>query len=133
MSFEALRKAVADKFIAEWTATEITKVDFGGNQEFTPPVNGVWVRLNINPFLTENAEIGDNFQRTEGLIVVQCFAVKNTGEKELFELVDAATLLFQNQNFDSVRCYATSAIRVGESGNWYQFNASTVFQYDVFS
>ena len=84
-------------------------------------------------FITNNAQVGGDMQRSIGEILVQCFVPINTGEKQLNVMCDAARTIFQNQNFGGVSCFATSINRIGATGNWYQFNASTAFQYDVFS
>lgn len=132
MSFNTLREEVANQFIANWSG-DLTQVDYGGNNEFKPSDEVPWVRLSINVLSSINGEVGGDMQRSDGLIAVQCFVPVNTGEKLILEMVDDVVSTFQNKNFGGVKCYATNPVRVGESGNWYQYNASTVFQYDVFS
>jgi len=130
MSAESLRKAVVDRFDSLWSGSY---VDRGSNHKFDPPVDATWVRIQTQPFGTDNIDVGGSLQRTEGEIVVQCFAPTNTGERGLLLMADEVKSIFQNQTFVGVQCYATSTIKVGESGGWYQVNANTVFQYDVYS
>jgi hypothetical protein len=133
MSFETLRKAVEDQFIANWTGTALSNVDHGDNQDFDPPITDKWVRLITNVISNENAEVGANFQRAIGIITVQCFAPVNNGERDLLLFVDEVSSIFQNKKFGGVSCFTTMPVRLGDTGNWYQINAKTDFQYDVFS
>ena len=133
MSFDTLRKVVSEHFISGWTPDN-KYIDFGGNNKFDPPKDKTaWVRLNVIPFVTLNAEVGTGFQRTEGEILVQCFVAAQNGEKAISIMDDAVIAIFQNKNFSGVRCFATSVSKIGTQANWYQHNVSTVFQYDVFS
>ena len=139
MSFEALRQKVEMGFLDGMPANfpdallDQSNVDYGANRLFSPPLNDNWVRVVINPASTLNAEIGANFQRTRGVITVQCFAPIKEGENELNRLVDGVTRVFQNKKFGNLECYATELRRIGVSENWYQFNAVTEFKFDVFS
>ena len=130
MSAETLRQAVVNQFDTSWSGDY---VDRGSNHKFDPPGDTNWVRLQTLPFGTDNIDVGGTLQRTEGEIVVQCFAPANTGERSLLLMIDEVKSIFQNQNFEGVQCYATSTIKVGENGGWYQINANTPFQYDVYS
>ena len=129
MSFDTLRKAVIDQFDASWSGSQVSR---GGNDDFDPPSSGTWVRIQVVPFGSENADVGGTLHRTIGEIVVQCFAPAKSGEKALLDMVDEVTSIFQNKTFNGVECFATSLVRVGASGDWYQFNANTEFKYDVY-
>jgi len=133
MSFEVLRQSVESQFVSNWTDTTLDKVDHGDNHDFTPPQNSEWVRIVTNVIGSENAQLGDDFQRITGIITVQCFVPSGTGEKAINSLVDSVKAIFQNKNFGGVRCFTTTPLRIGSVGNWYQINAKTDFQYDVFS
>jgi len=132
MSFETLRLSVETQFNSSWTGTA-SSVDHGGNHDFTPPDGTPWVRLTTNVIGNENAQIGADFQRATGVITVQCFVKKDTGEKVLNEMIDEVSGIFQNKNFGGVRCFTTTPIRIGEIESWYQVNAKTDFHFDVFS
>ena len=128
----ALRQEIEQFFIANFTGN-IYSVDFGGNNEFTPPDKTKWYRVGVNTFETNNASVGKDHVRTNGIIQVQCFVPKNTGEKQVSEMCEEIAAIFQNKDFGSVKCFATSSLRIGVSGNWYQFNANTEFLSDKFS
>jgi len=131
---DALRISVETQFADNWTATDITdETDFGDNNRFTPPQDSEWVRVITSILSTQNAEVGKDFQRSIGIITVECYAPINTGEKALNDLIDSVKTIFQNKSFGGVECFATTPVRIGERGNWYQINAKTDFKYDVFS
>jgi len=142
MSEDALRKAIADRFRDNWKGTDLNRVDWGDNREFDAKSakfvecetdDDPWCRLTYTETDTENAEIGENFQRTTGIITVQCFARLNTGDKILNDLIDAVIPVFQNKAFDSVQCFAVGVVKVGQLDYWFQKNAKVNFKFDVFS
>lgn len=142
MSEDALRKAISDQFRDNWKGTELDRVDWGDNREFDANAKKFvdcdrekepWCRLAYTQTDTENAEIGESFQRTEGIITVQCFVRINTGEKEINGLIDAAIPVFQNKAFDGVQCFAVGVVKVGQLDYWFQKNAKVNFKFDVFS
>lgn len=133
MSVVQLRKEVYGRFSSLWSKTDADRIDFGANNKFDAGQKGPWARIFINVSNSENAEVGTGFQRTEGFIVVQCFTEKNTGENFSDEMLDEVSSIFQNESFGSVSCFATDHRTVGQTANWFQKNALTRFQYDVFS
>lgn len=130
MSFDTLRQLVYTRFDGSWSGNNVSR---GYNDDFNPPSSGTWVRVTVVPFDTENANIGGTLQRTSGEIVVQCFAPVGSGDKILLDMCDEVKGIFQNAQFSGVDCYATNFVPVGESGDWFQFNANTEFKYDVYS
>ena len=133
MSMELLRQAFSTKMVADWAGTDIERVQFGDNDSPFSTEDGSWVRLTFSVFDNENAELGKTFQRANGIIDVQCFTEKNSGEKEAMILADAVAAVFQNKNFDGVSCYVVSVTKPGVDGDSYQINARARFKYDVFS
>lgn len=130
---EAIRIAVTTRLLQNWSG-DLNLVDVGANHKFEEPVDSAWIRLTIVPYLSENAEVGAHMQRTYGEIIVQCFVPLYSGEQDINLMCDEIRTIFQNQNFDGMRCLATSTIKIGASGgNWYQQNASTRFEFDDFS
>lgn len=130
MSFNAIRQAVEDQFIAIWTGTPLDQVNYGGNLNFTPTPNVPWIRLQVVSQVTNNAEIGTNFVRNEGLINAGIFVPVDSGESLAFDLADQVAQVYQNQDFNGIYCLATNMIRLGVTDNWYQINANTPYRTD---
>lgn len=130
MSFNALRKAVYDKFDSMWTGSHVAR---GRNTKFDPPKGpGVtWVRISVAPFNTKNVEVGRGRQRTTGEIMVECHVPLLSGDQIFADMVDEVKAIFENTSFDGVNTFATSMVPVGEVGDWYKVNANTSFYYDV--
>ena len=133
MSVDTLRKAISDRVTANWTVTSLNRVVHGDNR---PPLNtedGTWIRVSFNIIKKENASVGTDFQRSRGFINFQIFTLPKIGDKTALSIVDHVESIFQNANFNGVRCYACQPISVGERENSYQLNARVEFEYDVFS
>lgn len=107
------------------------------NEEFAPPDNAVWVKLNILPGTTSQAGLGgtpnNRRWRTGGVVIVQIFIPHNAGTGVGEELYEAIADCFQGvMTAEGVIFRGTSMNRVGQSGPWYQINASTGFQVDSY-
>lgn len=136
---EKLRKLIEGKIKSDWVLTPLSAIDFGDNSNaFKPPVDGSpWIRVSIDVFGSENAEVGKRFQKHDGLIVVQCFVKTGSGESFVNKMNDAIGTIFQNKDFmdgvNKLSCDCMSPVYVGDKDNWFQKNAKVTFRYDVFS
>lgn len=132
---ENLRILIEKRFINEWDGTPISSVDFGLNGEFDQDQVELdkWVRIYHTIQYTENAEVGTRFIKARGIITVQCFTEKNSGEKESNILSNKAIKIFQNKNFDGLNCFTGTPVNLGVIGNWFVKNAKIDFVYNVFT
>lgn len=132
MSFDLVRQVVETKFKADWGTR--TAVDFGPNSNYVPLAGADWVRITTISLDNANAELGNHMTRQVGVIVVNIFVPKNTGEKAALDHATAVRDIFQNVYLaDGLRTLATDVRAVGTQDKlWYQINAETEYRYDVF-
>ena len=138
MSYERLRLQISNKFISDWSGSNLNRVVFGKDSE--PLSIGVvgddsapWFRLSFSILENENAEIGTGFQRATGIITLQIFTRAFSGDKVSLQLVDEFSDVFENKQFGDVTCYAPEVVVPGREGNSFQTNAKVLFEYEVFS
>lgn len=95
--FESVRLLVETQFKADWASRSPVKY---GNSSFDQPRNSDWVTLSLRWGDSEQASLGPTTRRLErhaGVIVVQVFVPKNSGEKLLNEHLDFAAAIFRMQ------------------------------------
>lgn len=93
--FEPIRVMVENRFKTGWSTR--TPIKFP-NVAFAQPPNAAWVSLSIRWGESQQASIGPVTRRLErhsGVVVVQVFVPKNSGEKALSEHLDFAASLFR--------------------------------------
>ena len=102
------------------------------NVEFDMPNDEPWLRLNILQGTSFN--VGKHSTgfciRDNGVIAIQVFTPKGTGNKKGLEYSDAVRSIFENQDFDGVSCRAASINTVGADNNWFQHSVSINFIRD---
>lgn len=142
MNFDELRKAITNRFMANWAGTDLSRVVYGDN---SAPLNtadddlnnGAWCRLSFSVVDCMNAAVGTDFQRAIGIISLQIFTKLNSGEKQSLDLVKSFADVFENKQFNGVTCYVVSPVTVGRSktatGESYQKNAKVRFEFDEIS
>ena len=133
MSYETLRKNIATHFAANFTALSSDRIIYGDNRPGLNINDGNWVRVSFTILDSNNAQVGTDFQRNDGLITVQIFTPARKGEKAALELVDAVKAVFENKAFNGIKCYTCYPAAVMSEGDQYQINAKTKFEYDIFT
>lgn len=91
-----------------------------------------WCRVTVVPSETDQASMGGNSRlfRDRGVVIVQLFVKQNEGTGLLEELSSFVRELLQGRTVDGVVFRTTSVARIGLSGSWMQYNASTGYFYD---
>ena len=82
------RKAINDR-IKTFTGIAQTKIQWHNQPNFTPPATGVWSRVTIQ--YGDSGQAGIHYgtlERDFGIINIQCFARKGTGDIDLVTLAD---------------------------------------------
>lgn len=125
------RKAIYTKFINEWgTSTPYT---FDNEQFNSETINGPWVRLSVRNQLSEQESLGPKGRRKyrrEGAIMVQCFALADTGMASLDNVVMAVRTVFEGEKFDGVFVDDTVTREVGPDGRWFMTVVESFFHYN---
>ena len=88
MTTAQARKAINDR-IKTFTGIAQTKIQWPNQPNFTPPTTGVWSRVTIQ--YGDSVQAGLHFgtlERDTGIISIQNFARKGTGDIDLTTLAD---------------------------------------------
>lgn len=102
-----------------------------------PSVNGrtpPWSRLSVLPGGAEQASIGSpgsNRFRSRGVVVVSLFVPYNEGDDALVMAADAVAVAFRVRTVGSVVFQTPKPVRVGRSGDWWQWNVVCPWYADV--
>lgn len=135
MSYETEAAAVRTRLNANWSATPIA----WPNMAFTPPAGAAWIRPTILPADARQVTMGTPGTRTyrhAGLLIIQVFIPKGTGDDEALELADSLCTLFRGVaeggvRYGSERGEAPRVAVVGDDGKgWYQVNVHVPFMRD---
>lgn len=97
MSYETARKAIVDRFIAQWGSTTAT-CGLPGHP-FTPPVGAASARLDILDGAATQISIGapgSNLARYAGVARVHLYVPAAEGEKAWRTLAETACGIFRN-------------------------------------
>lgn len=89
MTTSQARKAINDR-IKAFTGLSQSKIQWFNQPNFTPPTTGVWSRVTVQ--YADSVQAGLHYgtlERDIGIISIQCFARKGTGDKDLISLADA--------------------------------------------
>ena len=122
---------IRERFETEWSLAQPTVTHTYGDNETIPPTNEAWVRLNILPGEQRQVAMGvrRRFRRT-GVVDVQIFVPAGSGDGTARALADTVADIYQGRTVNGVIFRGTGLTRVGMSGAWTQWSASTPYQAD---
>lgn len=129
MTFEQIRALITARMVA-FTGIDQARIDYPNQPEvFTPPVTGLWCRLNTQYASAFMAGMADRpHTRKPGQISIQCFARERTGTKALNELADALEAHFAYWMSGDLECMEASQVVAGEFEGFYQINVNIRFR-----
>lgn len=129
MTFEQIRALITARMVA-FTGIDQARIDYPNQPEvFTPPMTGLWCRLNIQYASAFMAGMADRpHTRKPGQISIQCFARERTGTKSLNELADALEAHFAYWMSGDLECMEASQVVAGEFEGFYQINVNIRFR-----
>lgn len=130
MSYADEGTAILQRFYTEWAGTTGIAVP---NKEFEPTADEPWVRVSIlgaDAALVSSGNTGDRRYRHTGLVSVQVFVPKNTGDGVARTLAEQACAVFRGVTADDVVYGAPYVTPGGTDGNWYQLNVWAPFRRD---
>jgi len=144
MSLSTIRQAIQQKFIDEWTGTDIdTRVRFS-NVIFNPPESGTWASIDVKWIPTKKITISSSSAvRRRGLIVIDIFDSVDAGTGELGTLGDEAISIYENKQFavpdallSYIQCLSADIRHIGVPNiqgtdpQWYKFSIRIPFFRD---
>jgi hypothetical protein len=133
MSYSNARKAIESRFATVWgSATTI----YYSNQPGSPKVTEAWVRLVINPAITQQRSLGlTPLYRTTGVIGIMLFVPTTVSNAARDTLLQNAVNVFQGKQFSSgtgeyVTCSDANITDNGVDGGWNHINITITYQHD---
>ena len=109
MTTAQARKAINDR-IKSFTGISQTKIQWFNQPNFTPPATGVWSRVTIQ--YADSVQAGLHFgtlERDMGILSIQNFARKGTGDKELIKLAQDWRDHFKHYRYQEFEVTMTNA------------------------
>lgn len=136
MTIDAIGSAIRQRFVDNWTRSEVYTFDNQG--QFSDgtrdaPSKAAWVRFSILHGTAQQVEMGNSKRiRRPGVIVLQIFLPSTSGTGLAEEISDAFADIFETRTAESIVYRAMDVSRVGLQGAWLQYNASINFHKDDF-
>ena len=103
------RKAINDK-IKSFDGINKNRIQWTNQKDFTPPSSGLWCRVTIQ--YSDSISSGLNLGQCErdfGIVSIQCFARKGTGDLDLIDLADKWREHFRGFTDGHLQAYKTNA------------------------
>lgn len=131
---------IANRFDVQWKAkrgytdTEMDQHVAWPNVAFEPPDHAPWVRITVRQSGADQASIGDNpLHRHDGMVVIEVFVPRGTGEDTLDTYCDDAADIFRDHTGQQgLRFRSPYAVPVGNvEGGWYKKDVLIPFTRDT--
>ena len=126
------RAVVYDRFLANWTQTDLTSAATFENEAFDPPETE-WVRLTVRNIGSQQDSLGPvGFRKylRKALVLLQIFTPANTGMQRSGQIAQAFRELYEGVTVDGVRFYDVVVRESGLDGRWQLTVAESTFDYD---
>jgi hypothetical protein len=123
------KKAINDRFIADWTGTTPFTID---NEDFTETEGISWARLTVRNTAGGQVSLGKTGNRRYdrlGRIKVSIFVPVETGTSEADTLALQALNLFEGTRFNGVTVNDAVIKEIGANDTWYQITMTARFEY----
>lgn len=128
MGFEAVRIAIESRLQDNLVDSIPIKFD---NVPFTfPSKKTSYIALTIQTGEGVQVAMSPKRFRHVGIITCQIFAPEGKGTKEVGEITDRISAIFQGVQFSGITCRTASSIRVGETEGKFQINVNIPFFWD---
>ena len=123
MNFDAIRNAIENRFLTNWSATPVA----WPNVPFPPPATA-WVRLSLLDGQAGNETLA-NGVAYPGVIDIGVLVPESAGAGQARTLADQAAAIFNNQRFGGVACRAAYATVIGAADGWWRMTVTVPFTY----
>jgi hypothetical protein len=134
MALATVQNTLLDRFKAQYDLSAYSALTIAwSNQQFTPPDNAGWFRVNVLPAGSFRASLGGAAQRfrNTGLLVVDCFQPKSNTDADAIAMADAVAGWFRGTILTGVSLTgAPSLTRLGAEENYYGFSVLIPYRYD---
>lgn len=97
-----------------------------------PPNEAPWVRFNILPARTEQADFANNKRwTTAGIIVIEIYVDQDSGEGTATEIGDKIVKIMQGKSIGTVLVRGGSPTKISNEA-WFQLNLNFDYEVDTF-
>lgn len=129
-TFESIRLAIETR-LSTWDGVPVEYDGAPQSQELIAAIEAKesWVRCTIQH--GASIPVGNASEpcvRRTGLVTFQVFTPKHRGSRPAALLADSLVPLFEFHQDGHFETQAMSVQRIGESNDWYQYNATTPFR-----
>lgn len=124
------RKAIYDKFLADWGATTPFVMD---NEEFDEPQTAQWARLSVKGMPNSDltlGRIGNRKFTREGILFIQIFVPAEEGTSNGDALATQARNIFEGERVNGVWFTSMDVSEPGSDGKWYPYLIQGIFNYE---
>lgn len=126
------REACYLRFTTLFTGVAAARIAFD-NEEFDEPLDGNWVRLVVRSFVRAQdtlGKAGNRKFRSTASVLLQVYALTNTGVKQLDLLAEEAKNVFEGVSFSGLDFLAGDIRETGPDGKWNQYVVEIEFDFD---
>lgn len=126
MAKQAITNAVAARLVANWTTTQILKL----NEDTGTPADGSpWVRLQFPVSNDIQTILGRGYRATGAFRVVVATAI-GEGLTNSMTWCEQIATIFRNQKFDGVQCLTPTIGEGIDDGNYFIATVIVPFRYE---
>jgi hypothetical protein len=132
MALATTQDTLLDRFKAQFDLSAYSALTVAWpNEQYNPPNNAAWFRVNVLPSGSFKAALGQIRYRNTGLLVVDCFAPKSGTDDDALAMADTVASWFRGITLTGVKLFeAPSLTRLGNEGNFYGFSVQVPYVYD---
>lgn len=123
---QALIDRLNDNMIPGYTKREVKYP----NAPFREPKNRSWLRVTTTTEPALNVADSGEYQRTYGIFVIDCFYPKDDGSKQQLQDINSLIAIYNNQEFNGVKCHEAYPQIIGEDGDWYNVQLNVNFYFE---
>lgn len=126
---DTLAEQLLTAFLIKWNLYPTVKWT-KPNVNFTPPADGIWVRMQVENSYSRIESVSKNpLILSAGLVTFQCFVKENTGTAQIKKFTDALGKYMSLYRDTNNLFTDTPATRhVGVNNGWYQVNLNINYE-----
>lgn len=129
--FDVLVETLISQMLVNWSKYPTVKWT-KPNSNFSPPPDGIWVRVQVDSSYSRVDSICENpLLMQSGFITFQCFIKENKGTGDIKAFTDSLASYFALYHDSNNLILSTPTTRhVGAINGWYQVNV--LIPYDIY-
>lgn len=127
MDYQAIRQYIEARLNTNFSTLSIA----WDNTGFIPTPGTAWIECTILMGPENRITLGDTYQaRLAGFININVYVPKDSATQTALGYLNTLTGIFRGKHFNGIRCRQPQVRRVGQDGEWFQYNISVPFLTD---